>query len=298
MINTVRASIEENVCITVAEVERYYLLSHGTVIKIIRVCLSMTKSCARWIPKSLDDEHKWNGVAEGLDFISHYHTERKDLFDQIVTGEEKWVHHFTPKMKSASTQLVAKGDDCPLKTEWERSAGKVYLMTFWDNQGTLLEEYTPKVSQWQRKLTSILFCTFGRQSRRNILVNRHGVWSCCMTMSDLTSLNLSHFFSRIFAGICSGTPHIRPISHPLITISLRIFISGREGNDFRRMPKLKRQSITTSKNWTKIFMLLAFQSNLTATVLLALETMQRSSCQCIGDSIKINFTLAGPFFDF
>ncbi len=46
-------------------------------------------------------------------------------------------------MKSASQQWVGKGDERPVKAKRERSAGKVHLMAFWDNEGILLEEYAP-----------------------------------------------------------------------------------------------------------------------------------------------------------
>ncbi len=68
---------------------------------------------------------------------SHYHAKVKDLFDQIVPRDMKWAHHFISKMKNASKQWV-------VKAKRERSASKIYLAVFWDNQGVLLEEYTAK----------------------------------------------------------------------------------------------------------------------------------------------------------
>ncbi len=94
LIDTVRVLIEENRHITIAEAERYFqdlacnLLSHRIVINIIRVRLDMRKIYARWVPKLLDDEDKWNQVATGLDFIPPYYTKGDDLFDQIVTRDE------------------------------------------------------------------------------------------------------------------------------------------------------------------------------------------------------------------
>ncbi len=73
--------------------------------------LSMRKICARWVLKLSNDEHKWNRVVTGLDFMFCYHDEEENLFDQIVTGANKWVHHFTPNMNSASQQWVAKNSD-------------------------------------------------------------------------------------------------------------------------------------------------------------------------------------------
>ncbi len=83
-------------------------------------------------------------MAAGLDFLFRYHEAGEDFLNWIVTGDEKWVHHFTAEMKSASRQWVGKGDECPVKAKCERSVGKVQLTAFWDNEGIFLEEYAPK----------------------------------------------------------------------------------------------------------------------------------------------------------
>ncbi len=78
-INMVEALIEENGHILVTKIKRYFRdaacnpLSHGTFIENIQICFVMRKICARWVPKLLDGEHKWNRVAVDLDFTSHYH---------------------------------------------------------------------------------------------------------------------------------------------------------------------------------------------------------------------------------
>ncbi len=96
-------------------------------------------------------------------------------------------------------------------------------------------------------------------------------------MPDLTRLYLSHFFPVIFTGIYLGTLRIRLISHLPITICLEIFIGvWGGGNNFHRMQKWKHQSKTTSKNWTKIFMLFAFQSYLTAV-----KNLIARLCDCV-----------------
>ncbi len=64
----------------------------------------------------------------GLDFVSRSHAEREDPFNWIVTEDEKWVCHFTSKIKSPSKQWVAKCDTSSMKLKRERSGGKVYLV--------------------------------------------------------------------------------------------------------------------------------------------------------------------------
>ncbi len=70
--------------------------------------------------------------------MSQYHVNRENLFDQIVIGDEKWIHHFTAEMKSALKHWIVKDDDHPVKVKRERLTGKVYLVAFWDNRSKLL----------------------------------------------------------------------------------------------------------------------------------------------------------------
>ncbi len=81
------------------------------------------KTLFHGVPKLLDDEHIKNHMAAGLDFLFHYHADGKDFLDHIVTGNEKWVHHYTPEMKNVAKQWVAEGEDPPLKAKHEPSTG-------------------------------------------------------------------------------------------------------------------------------------------------------------------------------
>ncbi len=155
-----------------------------------------------------------------------------------------------------------------------RLASKLYLTVFWDNQGILLEEYASKgVTTKQETYFGTLLCLYeaikkclGKLSQGVIFAQQ------CQTSQDSTH----HISSQQFSlGHVQAPCAICPISYHSITIFLRTFIGGWEGNDFSQMQKWKPQSITTSKNWTKIFMLLALQSYLTAAknALLASVTM-------------------------
>ena len=70
--------------------------------------------------------------------------ENCDLLSQIVTDDENWVHHRSPKTKSESKQWVHKGSPLPKKVQTEPSAGKLMAIVFWDIRGVLLIEYIPK----------------------------------------------------------------------------------------------------------------------------------------------------------
>ncbi len=179
-INMVWVLIKENECITIAEIVWCFRdvacnpLSHGTVIKITHVYLGMRKTYPRWVPKLLDEQYKLNRVLESLDSIYHHHAEGEDLFDLIITRDEKWVHYFTPEMKSASKQWVVKGDNHPVKVS-EKERLKFTSQCFGTTKGHCWKNTPQKVSQQWRKPTSTFFWTIRRQSRRNIMVNCHKV---------------------------------------------------------------------------------------------------------------------------
>ncbi len=105
-INMVQVLIDGDRQITVAEIERYFNdvvcdpILHGMVFEIIQNRLDYRKICARWVPKLLTEEHTANRMAASLDFLFRYHEAGEDFFNQIVTENEKWVHHFTPRWKA------------------------------------------------------------------------------------------------------------------------------------------------------------------------------------------------------
>ncbi len=112
--------VEQDRRVTVTKIEHHFrkvacdVLSHGTVLTILYDHLGVRKLCSRWVPKLLDDERIKNHTVVGLDFLFYYYADGEDFLDRIVTLDEKWVYHYTPKMKNVSKEWVA-GEDPPLK---------------------------------------------------------------------------------------------------------------------------------------------------------------------------------------
>ncbi len=123
------------------------LLSHGTILTIIHDHLEKKKVSSRWVLKILIDNHIVNHLAAMAQFLILNNAEHEDLFDRIVTGDEKCVYHFNspPPNKSGFEAVVDKGGQAPKKVKIERSAKIVYLTWFWNCEGIFLEEYDPKV---------------------------------------------------------------------------------------------------------------------------------------------------------
>ncbi len=98
---TVRALIEENGFITVAEYKRYFQ-GVACVVFLCRMEQSSKSSefASTWeklvqdgVQNLLDNEYKWNRVPTGL-VMSCYHAKEEDLFDQTVTWEQEMSPSF------------------------------------------------------------------------------------------------------------------------------------------------------------------------------------------------------------
>ena len=66
--------------------------------------LGYRKLCARWVPKILTKDHKTKQMGSELKVLTRYAQERDEFLDSIVTGDETWVFHRTPKSKQQSLQ--------------------------------------------------------------------------------------------------------------------------------------------------------------------------------------------------
>jgi len=131
----------ENRRITVEEVEGRLNVSVGSAYSLIHDSLKFSKVCARWVPKELTEDRKCKRLDVCSQHLARYREEGDNFLQQIVTGDETWIHIYQPKSKRQSMQwknpsfLVAK------KFKMQPSAGKLMLTVFWDSRGHILETY-------------------------------------------------------------------------------------------------------------------------------------------------------------
>jgi histone-lysine N-methyltransferase SETMAR len=81
-------------------------------------------------------------MACSLSFLQDYAVDGQKLLECIVTGDETWVHHYTPELKRASMQWRHPWSPRPRKFKVVKSAGKVMATVFWDCKGILLVDVT------------------------------------------------------------------------------------------------------------------------------------------------------------
>ncbi|GFR71500.1 histone-lysine n-methyltransferase setmar-like protein [Elysia marginata] len=120
--------------------------------EIVNDTLGYQKVSARWVPKMLTEDHKLQtrveisqrlllrcqqdngdedmthiGVGPGGDFRAN-----KNLFDNLITGDETWVHLNTPETKRNSMTRKHPSSLVTKKFKVQRSAAKVVATVFWD----------------------------------------------------------------------------------------------------------------------------------------------------------------------
>ncbi len=140
-VRRVRTLLDEDRWYTVTNLQREmslrfsYEASHSTIHTALTEQLEMLKVCARWVPRQLTGEHRKNRLASALQFLTQYNEQGNDLIERIVTGDEIWVHFWTPETKEQSRVWKTKAEETPKKFKHVPSTGKVLLTTFWDCRG-------------------------------------------------------------------------------------------------------------------------------------------------------------------
>ena len=123
--------------------DRRLTISRGSIHTILTRELGMRKVSARWVPWLLTEEHQQAQMGAALELLGRYHEEGDDFLSRIVTGDESWVHYWTPESKEASKVWKTQDEEAPRKAKEIPSAGKVMVTVFWDVHGILLIEFLP-----------------------------------------------------------------------------------------------------------------------------------------------------------
>jgi len=129
----------ENRRITVEEVAGRLNVSVGSACSLIHDSLMFSKVCARWVPKELTEEHKHKCLDVCSRHLARYREERDNFLQQIVTGDETWIHNYEPESKRHSMQWKHPSSPVAKKFKMQPSAGKLMLTVFWDSEGPILE---------------------------------------------------------------------------------------------------------------------------------------------------------------
>jgi histone-lysine N-methyltransferase SETMAR len=113
-------------------------------------------------------------MGAALTFLTRYHADGDTFLNQIVTGDETWVSHFTPMSKHQSCEWHHLwSPKKPRKFKQVVSMRKIMATVFWDRKGVLLVDFLPKGTT----INAQCYCETLRQLRRAIQNQRHGMLS-------------------------------------------------------------------------------------------------------------------------
>ena len=145
MCNKVQDLVNSDMWIKIEEIANELHISHGSVSTSLHDRLGMHKLTARWVPKSLSDEHMatWASVYSAL--LKRFRSKEDDFLSRLVAVDEIWVHYYEPENKAQVTS-VGLGSPRPKKFKTQSSAGKVMATVFWDAQGIIILNFLAKKS--------------------------------------------------------------------------------------------------------------------------------------------------------
>ena len=146
MCNTVRDLVYSDRRIKVEEIANALHISHGSVLTTLHDHLGMHKLTARWVPKSLSDEHMATTASVYSALLKRFRSKEDDFLSRLVTVDENWVHYYELENKAQSRQSVGPGSPRPKKVKTQPTAGKVMATVFWDAQGLIMLDFLAKKS--------------------------------------------------------------------------------------------------------------------------------------------------------
>ena len=107
------ALIKKNRRITINELAESLGVSAGSAVKIMDT-LGYSKVCKRWVPRQLTEAHKQSNLEACSELLEYCHSD-KTFLQQIVTGDQTWIHHFKPESKRASMEWHHPTSPCSKK---------------------------------------------------------------------------------------------------------------------------------------------------------------------------------------
>jgi len=120
------------------------------------------------------------------------------VLSHIVTGDETWVSHITPKSKQQSLHWKHSGLPKRKKFKQTFSTRKITCTVFWDRQGVLLVKVLPQGT----KIDSAVYCETLKKLKRAIQNKTRRMLSTAI-------LNFTITFGRtLLLRLKTSSPHL------------------------------------------------------------------------------------------
>ena len=143
-VDQVHQLVLENRKISIVCIVQETGLSTGTVHTILHEHLSMSKVCARWVPKMMTPDMKATRVNTSSVLLSRYNVNPENFLSRVVTGDETWVYYYDPPSKFESMEWKHAGSPRTKKFKVSRTTKKVMATVFLDTDGVIHIDYLPR----------------------------------------------------------------------------------------------------------------------------------------------------------
>jgi histone-lysine N-methyltransferase SETMAR len=174
------------------------VISYGSAQATVHDDLGYHKVCAQWVPKQLTAQHKQQHADVVTQFLKCYE-EDPGILEQIVTGDETWVHHY--KLESKRQSVEWKHPSSPVRNKFKQqpSCKKLMLMFFWVMQGPILVKFqahgeTVNSAKYSALLYNQLKPAVHHKRRgllsKGVLLLHNNVWPHTATPTEQTMLRL------------------------------------------------------------------------------------------------------------
>ena len=130
--------------VTIRELSDDLDMGYGTVHRIIKEELRMSRLSARWVPRLLKDYEMERRVKDSTSFLRRFAKEGDHFLNRIITTDETWLFYYDPETKQQSSQWKSCDSPPPKKASMSKSMGKHMFIVFFDINGVLLSHAVPK----------------------------------------------------------------------------------------------------------------------------------------------------------
>jgi len=139
-VENVRNILSEDPNKNIQELANETGMSVGSVCTVLHKELELHKVAAKWIPHVLTEEHKKRRVEVSRQLLSILN----EGFNNIITGDETWMHFFTVSSKNQNKVWIEKDENRPTIVRTARNSKKRMFCIFFSVNGVVAQIVVPE----------------------------------------------------------------------------------------------------------------------------------------------------------
>ena len=222
-IQAVRNALALDKHLTIEEMSNFTGVKTGNIQRILKLDLGQVRKCAHFVPHLLTGIQERKRLENSALMLRCAAANWKFL-ESIVTMDESWMYIYDPDMRRHASQWLPKGSDPPIVCKREMSTKKVLLISFFDHQGLVHQEFLRNTT-----VNAAVFVAILRHFRTSLRTRRPRIfrsfWLHMDNASPHTALPTRNFLLHTGTQVL---PHL-PYSPDLAL------------NDFFFYPRVKRE---------------------------------------------------------